>query len=50
MKRLALAVAAYNAGPEAVTRHGGVPPYEETRSYVERVLRLYKKYHADFRR
>ena len=48
--KLALAVAAYNAGPEAVTRHGGVPPYEEPRSYVERVLRLYKKYHADFRR
>jgi soluble lytic murein transglycosylase len=47
---LALAVAAYNAGPEAVTRHRGVPPYDETRSYVERVLRLYKKYHADFRR
>ena len=47
---LTLAVAAYNAGPEAVTRHGGVPPYDETRSYVSRVLRLYKKYHADFRR
>ncbi len=48
--QLPLAVAAYNAGPEAVTRHGGVPPYDETRTYVERVLRLYKKYHADFRR
>jgi len=47
---LALAVAAYNAGPEAVKRHQGVPPFEETRSYVQRVLRLYKKYHADFRR
>ncbi len=47
---LSYAVAAYNAGPEAVTRHGGVPPYEETRGYVSRVLRLYKKYHADFRR
>ena len=47
---LSLAVAAYNAGPEAVKKHRGVPPYEETRSYVERVLRLYKKYHADFRR
>jgi len=47
---LELAVAAYNAGPEAVTRHQGIPPYEETRGYVSRVLRLYKKYHADFRR
>ena len=47
---LALALAAYNAGPEAVKRHGGVPPYDETRSYVVRVLGLYKKYHADFHR
>ncbi len=47
---LALAVAAYNAGPEAVTRHQGVPPYQETRTYVKRVLRYYEKYNADFRR
>jgi soluble lytic murein transglycosylase len=47
---LPLALAAYNAGPEAVKKHQGVPPYEETRTYVERVLRYYEKYHADFRR
>ena len=49
-KNFRLASAAYNAGPEAVKRHGGVPPYEETRTYVRRVLRYYEKYHADFRR
>jgi hypothetical protein len=37
------ALAAYNAGPEAVEKHGGIPPYEETRNYVRRVLDFYQQ-------
>lgn len=39
-----LAAAAYNAGPSAVTKHGGIPPYEETQTYVKRVKILYDRY------
>jgi len=35
------ALAAYNAGPEAVVKHGGIPPYAETRDYVRHVLHLF---------
>ncbi len=41
-----LAVAAYNAGPGAVEKYGGVPPYAETQNYVQNVLASYAKYRS----
>jgi len=40
------AIAAYNAGPAAVDKYGGVPPYAETIQYVNRVLKQYEKEQA----
>jgi len=41
-----LAVAAYNAGPECVEAYKGVPPFPETKDFVEKVLHFYEEYHS----
>ncbi len=42
-KHYALVFAAYNAGPKAVSEYGGIPPYDETQTYVVRVLAAWQE-------
>ena len=42
-----LALAGYNAGPEAVSRHGGIPPYRETIGHVRKVMAIFNRLSGD---
>jgi soluble lytic murein transglycosylase-like protein len=46
---LQLVLAAYNAGEEAVFRYNGIPPYQETRTYIQRVLQYFQNYSGEIK-
>lgn len=48
--QVTLAVAAYNAGPNAVARYGGVPPYPETQTFLRRVLSYWQAFREQLAR
>ena len=43
-----LALAAYNAGPNAVAYYGGIPPYSETKNYVKKIIKIYEQIGGDY--
>jgi len=49
-KDVKLVLAAYNAGPENVEKYKGVPPFEETKTFIERVMKYYSEYKSGARR